>query len=125
MAPTVQMDQCPACSSSSRAKTDGPSKRGKHSQSTKPARLTSVAERQSDSKAYSAIGTLLMFSLLYTIIPDIKLFYRGYYLTFTHKAGVQRAAALCWGRGGVPRIFLLPLFASAEGEQRKEELDPC
>src|SRR5215469_129684 len=59
------MDQWPAWSSSSRAKTDGPSKRGKHSQSTEPARLTSAAERQSDSKAYSAIGKLLMISLLF------------------------------------------------------------
>jgi hypothetical protein len=34
-----------------RAKTAGASNRGKHSQSTEPARLTSAADRQSDSKA--------------------------------------------------------------------------
>ena len=34
-----------------RANTAGPSKRGQHSQSTEPARLTSAAERQSDSRA--------------------------------------------------------------------------
>ena len=38
--------------------TDGPSKRGKQSQSTEPSRLTSAAERQSGSSAYSPIGKL-------------------------------------------------------------------
>src|SRR5215831_18191522 len=56
--------KCPAPESRMRANTAGASKRGKHSQSTEPARLTSAAERQSDSKAYSAIGKLLMISLL-------------------------------------------------------------
>src|SRR3989440_7554933 len=78
MAPTVLMDQCPACSSSSRAKTDGPSKRGKHSQSTEPARLTSAAERQSDSKAYSAIGTLLMIFLLLYLLCDLDIDLDGF-----------------------------------------------
>jgi hypothetical protein len=41
----------PASSSSSRAKTAGESKRGKQSQSTEPARLTSAAEWQSESSA--------------------------------------------------------------------------
>ena len=37
---------------------DGASKRGKQSQSTEPSRLTSAAERQSKSSAYSPIGKL-------------------------------------------------------------------
>jgi hypothetical protein len=40
------------------AETDGPSKRGKQSQSTEPVRLTSAAEWQSESSAYSPIGKL-------------------------------------------------------------------
>ena len=43
--------QYPAASSRRRPNTDGPSKRGKHSQSIDPPRLTSAAERQSDSRA--------------------------------------------------------------------------
>ena len=43
--------KCPASESRMRANTAGASKRGKHSQSTEPARLTSAAERQSDSRA--------------------------------------------------------------------------
>ena len=41
----------PPAGSSRRQNTDGASKRGKHSQSTEPSRLTSAAERQSDSSA--------------------------------------------------------------------------
>jgi hypothetical protein len=51
VAPGTPTWKWPAASSSRRAKTAGPSKRGKHSQSTDPARLTSAAERQSDSSA--------------------------------------------------------------------------
>ena len=39
---------------------DGPSKRGKQSQSTEPSRLTSAAERESESSAYSPIGRLFI-----------------------------------------------------------------
>jgi hypothetical protein len=38
------------------------------------------------------------------------------YLTSTQKAGVQRAAALCRGRGGVPRKFFFSFFAAVGGE---------
>src|SRR4051812_8424442 len=54
------MRQCPASSSSNRPKTDGPSNRGKHSQSIDPSRVTSAAEWQSESRAWSPIGTELM-----------------------------------------------------------------
>ena len=43
--------KCPPAGSSRRQNTEGPSKRGKHSQSTEPSRLTSAAERQSESSA--------------------------------------------------------------------------
>ena len=43
--------KCPPWVSRTRANTAGASKRGKHSQSTEPARLTRAAERQSDSRA--------------------------------------------------------------------------
>jgi len=49
--PAGRTEKWPASSSSSRPNTLGASKRGKHSQSTDPARLTSAAERQSDSRA--------------------------------------------------------------------------
>ncbi len=49
--PAGRIAKCPPEGSSSRQNTDGPSKRGKHSQSTEPSRLTSAAERQSDSSA--------------------------------------------------------------------------
>ena len=51
LAPGARTDQWPACSPSSRAKTDGLSKRGKHSQSIEPSRLTGAALCRSDSKA--------------------------------------------------------------------------
>ena len=43
VAPSARTDQWPASSPRSRAKTDGLSKRGKHSQSIDPSRLTSAA----------------------------------------------------------------------------------
>ena len=49
--PDGRIAKRPPAGSSRREKTDGPSKRGKHSQSTEPSRLTSAAERQSDSSA--------------------------------------------------------------------------
>ena len=44
-------EKWPPPGSRTRLKTAGESKRGKHSQSTEPSRLTSAAERQSDSSA--------------------------------------------------------------------------
>src|SRR6185312_3360648 len=58
-APAAETDQCPARSSSRRAKTEGESKRGKQSQSTEPDRCTRAAERQSERRAYSAMGDLI------------------------------------------------------------------
>jgi hypothetical protein len=49
--PAGRMEKWPPPESRIRAKTAGESKRGKHSQSTEPSRLTSAAERQSDSSA--------------------------------------------------------------------------
>jgi hypothetical protein len=49
--PAGRIEKWPPSSSRMRANTAGASKRGKHSQSTEPARLTSAAERQSDSRA--------------------------------------------------------------------------
>ena len=49
--PAGRIAKCPPSGSRIRANTAGESKRGKHSQSTDPARLTSAAERQSDSRA--------------------------------------------------------------------------
>ena len=49
--PAGRIAKCPPSESRMRANTAGASKRGKHSQSTEPARLTSAAERQSDSRA--------------------------------------------------------------------------
>jgi hypothetical protein len=49
--PAGRTAKWPPAGSSRRQNTDGPSKRGKHSQSTDPSRLTSAAERQSDSSA--------------------------------------------------------------------------
>ena len=50
-APAGRIAQWPASASSSRAKIDGESNRGKHSQSTEPSLLTSAAECRSDSSA--------------------------------------------------------------------------
>ena len=50
----------PRRSSSRRAKTEGESNRGKQSQSTEPDRCTSAADRQSDRRAYSAMGERLI-----------------------------------------------------------------
>jgi hypothetical protein len=49
--PAGRIAKCPPPSSRMRLNTAGASKRGKHSQSTEPALLTSAAERQSDSRA--------------------------------------------------------------------------
>ena len=49
--PSTRTDQWPACSPSSRPKTDGLSKRGKHNQSIEPSRLTSAAPCRSDRSA--------------------------------------------------------------------------
>jgi hypothetical protein len=56
--PAGRIVKCPPAGSRRRQNTDGPSKRGKQSQSTEPSRLTSAAERQSESSAYSPIGKL-------------------------------------------------------------------
>src|SRR6266496_3854073 len=64
---TGVIDQCPASWSSSRAKQDGLSNRGQVSQSTEPDRVTRAAEWQSDSRACSAIGMLLIWLLQLTI----------------------------------------------------------
>ena len=49
--PVGRIAKRPPAGSSRRQNTDGPSKRGKHSQSTEPSRLTSAADRQSDTSA--------------------------------------------------------------------------
>ena len=49
--PAGRIDECPAASSSNRPKTDGLSKRGKHSQSTDPSAVARAAEWQSDKSA--------------------------------------------------------------------------
>jgi hypothetical protein len=49
--PVGWIAKCPPPGSRMRANTAGASKRGKHSQSTEPARLTKAAERQSDNSA--------------------------------------------------------------------------
>ncbi len=61
--PVGRIDQWPASSSRTAANTDGPSNRGKHSQSTEPAVVTRAAECRSDSSAWSAMGTALMTAL--------------------------------------------------------------
>ncbi len=45
---------------------------------------------------------------------------RTFFFSFSppKKAGVQRAAALCRGRGGVPRTFFFLFFAAAGGKLR-------
>ncbi len=49
--PAGRIAKRPPAGSSRWQNTDGASKRGKHSQSTEPAWLTSAADRQSDSSA--------------------------------------------------------------------------
>jgi hypothetical protein len=49
--PVGRIAKRPPAGSSRRQNTDGASKRGQHSQSTEPSRLTRAAERQSDSSA--------------------------------------------------------------------------
>ncbi len=49
--PAGRIANRPPAGSSRRQNTDGASKRGKHSQSTEPSRLTSAADRQSDNSA--------------------------------------------------------------------------
>jgi hypothetical protein len=49
--PAGRIAKRPPAGSSKPQNTDGPSKRGKHSQSTEPSRLTSAAVRQSESSA--------------------------------------------------------------------------
>ena len=49
--PAGRIANRPPAGSSRRQNTDGASKRGQHSQSTEPSRLTRAAERQSDSSA--------------------------------------------------------------------------
>ena len=56
--PAGRIAKCPPAGSSRRPNTDGASKRGMQSQSTEPSRLTSPAEWQSESSAYSPIGKL-------------------------------------------------------------------
>ena len=56
--PAGRIENWPPAGSSRRQNTDGASNRGRQSQSTEPSRLTSPAEWQSESSAYSPIGKL-------------------------------------------------------------------
>src|SRR6266496_2989958 len=79
-----------------------------------------------DVLLYVLIGVQLFISCWQLMQLSSSLHWmRQRQLTSAHKAGVQRAAALCRGRGGtlsggqvIPRIFPLPLFASVEGKLR-------
>jgi hypothetical protein len=60
MAPTGAIRKCPASLSSSRASTGGLSKWGRHNQSTDPVVVTRAADWQSDNRACSFSGVLLI-----------------------------------------------------------------